>query len=360
MAPVLPPEARDQVIDAVWPPSGLRPRTEPGDNLRQVLSANPGLARHTTLLLHRSSFHTWPGDRRLGGTRRRALEHWPALFPDVRELSLFDPFPSPSVISVPSLVETLLGAPASLRTLDLGGVNMGTSTFLTISGPGPSTHSEDKRRRSSPYLLHLIAQFDAIPYIRGDPGVNRPTISCLLDTFVNAGIVPPETLMTLNMPQYWNVGHRWKAFNYTFPSLERFGVGFSHPRHLDLAVDDGRHLNTRKLLEKTSTGRGPPLAATLGDHTRYPAFRRVRVHALLPVAFSDTSNNSLFDAPREICARLFSPFTGTGVDVAVDADWMIGEDDDEDGFAEDDEDRSYEDDFEGGSEEIESESEEEA
>ncbi|KAH9940205.1 uncharacterized protein BXZ73DRAFT_75800 [Epithele typhae] len=476
MAPTLPPEVCDQVIDAVWPRSELRPcalvcrqwrpraqhhlfteitlrvgdvtgprrRTDPGGTLRQVLSANPDLARHTTTLsLHHSSF-LW------GNTKweKADVEHWPALFPNLRKLSLYDPFSTPSAVSLPLLVETLLGAPASLHTLDLGGVDVGTPNFL--ARPESLTYSAGKQGRASPpHLLHLIAQFNAIPYIRGDPGVIRPTISRLLDTLVDAGIFSPETLVTLDMPQYWNIGRQWKAFNYTFPSLERFGVSFSHPQHLDPAVDDGRHLNTRKLLEVLAPSTrlrfleiiyGEPearpdrslrrerlsdvfiiilndhfsrspiphpaieelritltywaedidrawspviqqLAATLGDRTRYPAFQRIRVHALLPAAYSTAPDDDLLDAPREICTRLFAPFAGAGVEVAVDANWMIGDDDeDSDDYYDDSDDidemdmwdaptppdgysdvedghegdeGSYEDDSEDGSEEIE-------
>ncbi|KAH9940211.1 uncharacterized protein BXZ73DRAFT_75804 [Epithele typhae] len=362
-------------------------RTEPGQNLCEVLDSRPALALHvTSLVLHHTSFHY---NTCLSCWKEADIVHWPSLFPKLQKLTLAEPESETSFVPFSFLLRSLLNAPPSLHTLILGGVHVVLEDSQYESDTPPSIRHGDPL----PALRHLIAKIDDGAYIRGGTFARAVDINVFLHTLTRNGLVPRHTLVTLDLPQYWDFTQPLTDFDATFPHLEHFRVLLSHSEYEDPSANDVMHQNTRSLfdaltgcprlrvldiiygepMQRTSyllrrerisdslvlilddhfsravpphpkleefklsityraqdVERGwvftlPRLAATLRNRTRYPALHRVSVCARIPTGRRSLVSGTSPDDSYGSVKRLFeSTFSDMGVQVKVEL--MFGED----------------------------------
>ncbi|KAH9940159.1 uncharacterized protein BXZ73DRAFT_99157 [Epithele typhae] len=237
-------------------------KTKPADNLREVLSARPDLAsRVTSLKLNHIVFSNndavW---------KKEDLQDWPSQFPKLREIYFLSPDGNMSHLPLKQLVSALLHAPSTLEHLTLGGVDIPANSVRKLSGI--------KRKRTSPTIRHLTAFYDFLAYNRGNPGVIRPDIGILLDALVHCGLISRPTLLTLDLPHYWDISEPWDRTlpddSLNFANLETFGVMLCHSQDDDPDYDDGTHIRTRELMDAlASCSRLRVLHITYGE----PEFR---------------------------------------------------------------------------------------
>ncbi|KAH9917916.1 uncharacterized protein BXZ73DRAFT_105436 [Epithele typhae] len=312
MSPTLPPELYDLVIDQVDPldtltscalvcrqwcgraqfrlfssisipvPTGKdNTQKDPSDNLRSVLSTHPALSLPTsTLALSLESDDRSTYDKDI-------VEDWTVRFPNLRQIIFVASSTMPSLLPLPLLVSTLRRLPRlSFNTLTLRGVDV-TSTCGAARAVNVPQNVEDCQL---PCILHLAADFHHTSYLRGTPSVGRMNACALLDELIRHRLLSRESLITLDLPQYWTLSTiKWDAFDGNFPSLQHFSVLLSHSQSLDsLHDDDGTHENTRRLLDALT---GCPNLRSLhiiyGEPERRRDWHTVRDSALASPALVD-------------------------------------------------------------------------